>query len=861
MLEPAYDPARVEKESVDDNQQNTGKSFTILMPPPNVTGRLHVGHALNHTLQDILCRYQRQQGKDVLWQPGVDHAGIATQMVVERQLDNEGTKRKQLGREKFLERVWQWKEQSGGMIVDQLKRLGASADWNRQRFTMDEGCSAAVRKTFIDMYNDGLIYRGARLVNWDCALQTAISDLEVEQREVAGAYYHIQYALEDGSGHIEIATTRPETLLGDTAVAVNPDDERYQHLIGKRVIVPIVNRVVPVVADEYSDPEKGTGAVKITPAHDFNDFEVGQRHNLEQINILNRDGTLNDIAPQQLQGLDRLKARKKILELLGDALVETKPVQHTVPYGDRSGSVIEPFLTEQWFVDAEPLAKAGLEVVEAGYIKFVPENWTKTYNQWLENIQPWCISRQLWWGHRIPAWYDEEGSIYVAENEADAQQQAGNKMLRQDEDVLDTWFSSGLWPLSTLNWPKSFEQHRYPTQTLVTGFDIIFFWVARMIMMCLYVQAKERGIALTDTEKLKDLVPFRDVYVHALVRDQYGQKMSKSKGNVIDPIEMGDQFGIDALRMTLASQAGHGRDVRLSEDTVKGYRNFCTKLWNAARFGEMNECFEAESINNVSNSINIWILEKLVEAQKNINIAMQQYQFNLAVNTAYQFTWNIFCDWYIELIKPLLNKKDAETQATFQYVYFNILKMLHPVMPFVTRHLQSQLYNYSEPVFTMNSAPNVQQNIDSLIDLINNIRSIRSQVNVPAAAKLKAYTVNPSSQFQAVLNDQQEALLRMARLETITRVQQKPDTRCLQVVIPQGTLFLEVENIVDMDVEVQRLQKTLEKSIAEKTGIEKRLANYNFVAKAPDEVVAENRQRIKDLTTVIEKQQAFLKTL
>ena len=688
------------------------KPFAIVIPPPNVTGSLHMGHALNNTLQDVLVRFERMRGRDVLWQPGTDHAGIATQMVVERQLmERQEPNRRAMGRDAFIKRVWQWKEESGNTIVGQLKRLGCSCDWSRLRFTMDEGLSRAVRKVFVDLYRAGLIYKDKRLVNWDPELLTAISDLEVEQIETKGHLWHLRYPIEgrkfdpaDPSTFIVVATTRPETMLGDTAVAVHPDDERYKHLVGKNVILPLIGRRIPIIADEYSDPEKGSGAVKITPAHDFNDFEVGRRHGLPMVNVLSPEGKLLlDPNPEFTQGIEpgpqlkatilefngvfRFAARKLIVHQLEEKglMEKIEPHLHTVPHGDRSNAVIEPRLTDQWYVDAATLAKPAIEAVRRGQTIFVPKNWETTYFHWMENIQPWCISRQLWWGHQIPAWYGPDGEIFVAEDEAGAAALANEHYgkavpLERDEDVLDTWFSSALWPFSTLGWPdKTPELARYyPTDVLVTGFDIIFFWVARMMMMGLHVM---------------DEAPFRDVYIHALVRDEKGQKMSKSKGNVIDPLDLIGTYGADALRFTLAAMAAQGRDIKLSSSRVEGYRNFATKLWNAARFAEINTCVPQPDFDPATAKVtlNRWIAGESERTLAAVTEAIQGFRFNEAAGAIYHFIWHVYCDWYLELIKPILAGADAdaaaETRAMTAYVLDQALKLLHPFMPFVTEEL------------------------------------------------------------------------------------------------------------------------------------------------------------------------------
>ena len=673
--------------------ETTNASYSIVIPPPNVTGSLHMGHALNNTLQDILARFERLRGRDVLWQPGTDHAGIATQMVVERQLAEDGKTRHDLGRDTFMDRVWEWKAESGGTIIGQLRRLGASCDWQRERFTMDEGLSAAVRRVFVTLRKEGLIYRDKRLVNWDPKLHTAISDLEVEQREINGNLWYFKYPVEGDNGRfITVATTRPETMLGDTAVAVHPEDDRYADLVGKNIVLPIVGRPIPIVADEYSDPEKGSGAVKITPAHDFNDFEVGKRHELPMISIFDIDAKLNEEVPEHLRGLTREDARKKVVEEM-DSLgllekIEDNPM--TVPYGDRSGVVIEPRLTDQWFVDAETLAKPAIEAVEKGDIRFVPKHWENTYFEWMRNIQPWCVSRQIWWGHQIPAWYGPDGEIFVEMTEEEAQAVADEHYgkpveLERDPDVLDTWFSSALWPFSTLGWPEETPElaHHYPTSVLVTGFDIIFFWVARMIMM---------GLHFRD-----GVVPFRDVYIHALVRDEDGQKMSKSKGNVMDPLELIDQYGADALRFTLTALAAQGRDIKLSAGRIEGYRNFVTKIWNAARFTQMNGCSPVADFDPAACrlTVNKWIVGETARAGADISQALEGYRFNDAAQVGYQFAWHQFCDWYLEFTKPILQNGDekskTEVRATTSWVLDQLLKFLHPIMPFVTEELWEQL--------------------------------------------------------------------------------------------------------------------------------------------------------------------------
>ena len=709
-LSKTYDPKAIE-EGWYDRWESSGAfacdpaseadPYTIMMPPPNVTGSLHMGHALTFTLQDLLIRYNRMQGRDTLWQPGQDHAGIATQMVVERQLAAQNVDRRDMGREKFLERMWEWKAESGGTIQRQMRRLGASPDWDRNRFTLDDGLSRAVVKIFVQMHRDGLIYRDKRLVNWDPKLLTAISDLEVEQREQESSMWHLKYRLEGSEDeYISIATTRPETMLGDGAVAVHPDDERYKHLVGRMAILPLSNRPIPIIADEYPDPEKGSGAVKITPAHDFNDFEVGRRHDLPLINLMTAQATMEVIPeiPEKYQGLDRYEARKQILaDMEAEGLLEREEkVLNSVPHGDRSGVVIEPWLMDQWYVNAAELAKPAIKAVEDGRTRFVPERWSKTYFEWMRNIQPWCISRQLWWGHRIPAWYGPDEHIFVEENEeaamASAEAHYGKPVqLRRDDDVLDTWFSSGLWPFSTLGWPdETAEVSRdlaryYPGSVLVTGFDIIFFWVARMMMMSMYAMDGE--------------VPFRDVYIHALVRDEKGQKMSKSKGNVMDPLDLIDQYGADPLRFTLAAMAAQGRDIKMSTTRLESYRNFATKIWNACRFLEMNGCTKGGSgfdLSSVQEPVNRWIVAEYNQAIARTTTAIENYRFNEAADALYSFVWHSYCDWYVELIKPQLDGDATETRATAAAILAGSLRLLHPFMPYLTEELNEKIFGSSD---------------------------------------------------------------------------------------------------------------------------------------------------------------------
>jgi valyl-tRNA synthetase len=850
--------------------------FTVMMPPPNVTGSLHMGHAFNATLHDVLTRWNRMRGRDALWQPGLDHAGIATQMVVERQLAEKDISRRDLGREKFVEKVWDWKAESGGTIIDQFKHMGVTPDWSRERFTMDEGLSRAVRKVFVKMHKDGLIYRDKRLVNWDPKLQTAVSDIEVIHKDIKGKMYHVKYALEDGSGFISIATTRPETILADGAIAVHPDDEKYTDLVGKFAVVPICNRVIPIVADEYVKADFGSGAVKITAAHDYNDFEVYTRHKdkgIPLINLMTPDGKMNENCPDDYIGLDRFEARKKVIADLDELEFLEKVENHThqVPYGDRSGVVIEPYLTDQWYVDAQTLAKPAIEAVETGAMKFVPQNWENTYFEWMRNIQPWCISRQLWWGHQIPAWYDEGGNIFVAETQEEAQAQAGaDAKLTQDDDVLDTWFSSGLWPFSTLGWPdKTPELEKYyPGDVLITGFDIIFFWVARMMMMGLYVM---------------DDVPFKTVYMHALVRDAKGQKMSKSKGNVMNPLELTEKYGADALRFTFLAMAAQGRDIKLSEDRVAGYRNFGTKLWNAARYCEMNgaldkgiqEDFDPSAVAFTPNQ---WIVSEIIKTQAAIDEALENYQFNAAAAAVYSFVWGTFCDWYLEFTKPVLQGESntqeranqaAEVRATTGWVLGQILHLLNPFMPTITEELREKLNIQTEGQFLMTSPwPEydleldgcASQKMDWLIRIISEIRSVRADMNVPASAKIKLLVKDACGMSQDGLKTYDEILRRMARLESVELTDTAPKGS-LQTVVDNITLILPIADIIDLDKEKERLEKEIDKLDGDIDKIDRQLANEKFVANAPPEIITEQHSRKEIALTTKSKLQTALKQL
>ncbi len=887
------------------------KPYSIVIPPPNVTGSLHMGHALNNTLQDILCRFERMRGKDVLWQPGTDHAGIATQMVVERQLmERQQPGRREMGREAFLKRVWEWKGESGGTIVNQLKRLGASCDWSRERFTMDEGLSKAVLKVFVELHREGLIYKDKRLVNWDPKLLTAISDLEVVQVETRGHLWHLRYPIEgktfdpnDPSTFIVVATTRPETMLGDTAVAVHPDDERYKKLVGKNVILPLVGRKIPIIADEYSDPEKGSGAVKITPAHDFNDFEVGKRHGLPQINVLTIEAKIafNDPAfaaagydisvfeetKKLVEGRDRFAARKAIVARLEETGLIEKIEPHTnvVPHGDRSNVVIEPFLTDQWYVNAAELAKPAIAAVREGKTTFVPKNWEATYFNWMENIQPWCISRQLWWGHQIPAWYGPQHpygkhadstipEIFVASSEEEAlaaaratyqgiqvdvarsaeEWQAWRSnyiygstqpiLLKRDEDVLDTWFSSALWPFSTLGWPdKTPELARYyPTATLVTGFDIIFFWVARMMMMGLHFMPD---------------VPFADVYIHRLVRDASGAKMSKSKGNVVDPLGVIDEFGADALRFTLARNVAPGHDIRLGPQDVENNRNFATKLWNAARFVEFNGAARVEGFDpkSAKETLNRWIAHESAKAAAEITRSIEAYAFGEAAGAAYRFVWNVYCDWYVELSKPLLTGPDGpaknETRAMAAWALDEILRLLHPFMPFITEELwavtaeqgpkRSQLLALSSwPKLDGLADERAEAEIGWVIELITAIRSIRAEMNITAAIPL--VLASASAETAARAERWAEFIKRLARVSEISSAPAAPQGS-VQLVVRGEVAALPLKGVIDLAAERARLAKEMQKADADIARVDAKLGNANFVARAPEEVVEEEKEK------------------
>lgn len=836
--------------------------WTIVNPPPNVTGSLHIGHALDNTLQDILVRHARLKGMDARWVVGMDHAGIATQMVVERQLNERQQKRTDFTREEFIAKVWEWKAESGGAITGQLRRLGCSMDWSDERFTMDEGFSKAVLKVFVDLHKQGLLYRDKRLVNWDPGLGTAISDLEVETREVNGKFWHLRYPLADGSGFIHVATTRPETMLADMAVAVHPTDERYAALVGKQVRLPITGRLIPIVADEHADPELGSGAVKITPGHDFNDFEVGRRAGIEARDMLNMlDAkaaicqTSDGLIPAELIGLDRFDAREQVVARLKEEgfLVpwtdkdgnahDAEPRKIQTPFGDRSGVVIEPWLTDQWYVDAATLAKPAIEAVRSGATKVVPKSWEKTYFNWMENIQPWCVSRQLWWGHRIPAWFAEDGSIYVAENETEAQAQAGEGVaLKQDEDVLDTWFSSALWPFATLGWPENDDPTlggRYPNDVLISGFDILFFWDARMMMQGLHFMKE---------------VPFKTLYLHGLVRAADGAKMSKSKGNVVDPLGLIDQYGADALRFFMAAMESQGRDVKMDEKRVEGYRNFATKLWNAARFAQSNGIRASEHVEapRATLAVNKWIIAETVSTVQAMDIAFADHRFDGAANTIYQFTWSRFCDWYLELIKPVLQTEGAEgaeeTRQVAGWVLDQILIMLHPFMPFITEELWSKMGDRPDtPIITaqwpMADAraldPEAAQEIDWLIRLVSELRAARTELNVPPGARLALHVRDAHGDTVERLVRQNAALSRLARVDRAEG--EAPAGGALQIVVDEATYVLPLEGVIDLDAERARLTKAIAAAEKERDSLNARLSNPAFAEKAKPEAVEKAR--------------------
>jgi valyl-tRNA synthetase len=875
-------------------------AYCIMIPPPNVTGSLHMGHAFQDTIMDSLTRYHRMQGHNTLWQAGSDHAGIATQMVVERQLNAEGKTRHDLGREPFVERIWDWKEHSGNTITQQLRRMGTSLDWSRERFTMDEGLSKAVNEVFVKLHEEGLIYRGKRLVNWDPKLHTAVSDLEVISQEEQGHMWHMRYPLSDGSGELVVATTRPETMLGDTCVAVHPSDERYQHLIGKTINLPLCDREIPIIADDYVDPEFGTGCVKITPAHDFNDYDVGQRHNMPLINIFTVDASINNEMPEAYRGLDRVEARKQVvsdLDALG-LLVKVEDHRLMIPRGDRSGVIIEPLLTDQWFVKAKPLAEPAIEAVKSGKIKFVPENWDKTYYNWMNDIQDWCISRQIWWGHRIPAWYDENGNIYVGRNEAEVREKnnlSDDTPLKQDEDVLDTWFSSALWPFSTLGWPDKTPDLDtfYPTSVLVTGFDIIFFWVARMIMMGL---------------KFMDDVPFKEIYIHGLVRDAEGQKMSKSKGNVLDPIDLIDgisldqlvdkrtkglmqpkmaakiekdtrkhfpdgipSFGTDALRFTFASLASTGRDIRFDLNRIEGNRNFCNKLWNATRYVLMNTEGEDTGLGNDNCIYSLpdqWIVSRLQRTEASVIASIEKYRFDLAAHALYEFLWNEYCDWYLELSKPILldDNSSAEqkrgTRKTLIRVLEAVLRLLHPFMPFITEEIWQQiaplagkkgdtimLQAYPKPDESKIS-PTAENDMQWVMDFVMGIRQIRGEMNIPPSKPLPVLLNNCSESDLTRLDNNRLLVNKLARLESITTLASTDEApQSAIALVGDMQILIPMAGLIDKNAELERLNKEIEKLEKEAARISGKLSNASFINKAPAAVIEKEKTKQSDIST------------
>ena len=853
-------------------KRKSNKRFSIVIPPPNVTGRLHMGHALNNSLQDVLVRFNRMKGLETLWQPGTDHAGIATQAVVENNLLKDGVKKNDLGREKFIKKVWDWKEESGGIILDQLKKLGCSCDWSRTRFTMDKDLSKAVIKVFVDLYNNKLIYKDKKLVNWDTKLQTAISDLEVMQKDVQSQLYYIDYSIDNSDQKITIATTRPETMMGDTAVAVNPKDERYINLIGKKVFIPIVDRKIKIISDHYADPEQGSGAVKITPAHDFNDYEVGKRNNLEIINIFEKNGKINKNGLKEFFGLDRFEARKLLVKKLKEkgSIVKIENIKNKVPYGDRSNTIIEPLLTEQWFVDAKKLSKKPIKIVKEGKTSFFPSNWSKTFFQWMNEIEPWCISRQIWWGHRIPAWYDNNGNIFVAENEKDAvtlaKKKNGNNQfkLRQETDVLDTWFSSALWPFATLGWPnKTKELNKfYPTSVLVTGFDIIFFWVARMLMMGNYFRKK---------------TPFNKVYVHALVRDEKGQKMSKSKGNVIDPLELINEYGADSLRFTLISMASPGRDVKLSKDRVTGNRNFITKIWSANNFLKLNNCkYNKEiNLNSIKLPINQWIYNEFIKTQNLVTKNIEIFRFDEAAKYAYQFVWNTYCDWYLEFLKPIFNSKikgDIKEAKTFSsFMMANILRILHPFIPFFTENLWS--LNHYKRIFKnflisstwpdlkkINKFSKNQNDINYLIELISNIRSTKAVLKITPKLYCDIFFDENSGKLKKLVNANINLVKHVGRVSNVLTSKTK-SKNSLDILVLKEKLSLSFNEDINLVSQKERILHKIDSINKQIIDLDNKLKNKAYVTKAPKEIVQNDKNLLKELTIEDKKLRSIVSSI
>ena len=858
-----------EKNNYFKPKKNKKKHFSIVIPPPNVTGSLHMGHALNNSLQDLLIRFYRMNSYETLWQPGTDHAGIATQAVVEKKLLERGIKKNTLGRDKFIKEVWKWKKESGDRILNQLKKLGCSCDWSRNRFTMDEDLSDAVTKTFVQLYKQKIIYKDTKLVNWDTKLETAISDLEVEQREVQSNLYYIKYKVDGEVDYLTIATTRPETLLGDTAVAVNPNDKRYINYIGKKAIVPIVDRKVKIIADKYVSIEQGSGALKVTPAHDFNDFDIGKRHKLEFINIFEKNGILNNSAPKNLVGLDRFEARKVVVKLLKELnlLEKIENIKNSVPYGDRSNSIIEPLLTEQWFADAKFLSKKAMEVVKKKKTNFFPSNWTKTYFQWMNNIQPWCISRQLWWGHRIPAWYSSDNKIFVAESEKEAKKIARKYYkkdikLKRDEDVLDTWFSSALWPFATLGWPrKTYELKRfYPTSVLVTGFDIIFFWVARMLMMGNHLIKK---------------VPFSKIYVHALVRDEKGQKMAKSKGNVIDPLDIIDKYGADSLRFTLISMAAPGRDVKLSEDRVNGYRNFLNKIWNANKFSKINKCKFSKKINikNTKLDVNKWIYFQLTKTNEEAKKYIHNFRFDEAARVIYQFVWHSYCDWYIEFLKPVFDSKNNkyidESRNMSAFIQANILILLHPFIPFFTEkvwldfkfndYFQSSLMFKDWNVVKRSNFKKNYNKIDWLINLVTSIRSTKVNLNVSPGSFIDISTNELNSDKISTINDNLSVFKRLGRVSNVSGSKLKKNG--VKIIVGGEAITLYFDQNLNLSEQMQKISnktKDLNQRIA---GINNKLENKSFLKNAPKQIIQKEKKALIEYNIELKKLNTILNSI
>ena len=834
------------------------KTFSIVIPPPNVTGRLHMGHALNNSLQDVLVRFYRMKGYETLWQPGTDHAGIATQAVVEKNLEKINIKKNDIGREKFITKVWEWKKQSGDIIIDQLKKLGCSCDWSRTRFTMDQDLSKAVIKVFVDLYNKKLIYKDKKLVNWDTGLQTAISDLEVVQKETQSQLYFINYRILNSAENITIATTRPETMMGDTAIAVNPKDERYKNLIGKNVTIPLVDRNIEIIADHYADPDQGSGAVKITPAHDFNDYDVGKRNKLGIINILEKDGKINSNGIKECVGLDRFEARKLIVNKLKENgfIVKIESIKNKIPYGDRSNTVIEPLLTEQWFVNAKSLSKNPIKIVKKKQTTFFPNNWTKTFYQWMNNIEPWCISRQIWWGHRIPAWYSEDNQIFVAENEKEAIALAKKKYkkksfkLKQETDVLDTWFSSALWPFATLGWPKQTKELKkfYPTSVLVTGFDIIFFWVARMLMMGSHI---------------KKVTPFKKVYVHALVRDEKGQKMSKSKGNVIDPLELINSYGADSLRFTLVSMASPGRDVKLSKDRVVGNRNFLTKIWSANNFLKLNNCKLNNKVNlkNIKLPINQWIFKEFLDTKKQVSTHIEDFRFDEASRVIYKFVWHSYCDWYLEFLKPIFNSKNkshiVEAKNFSSFMLSNILKLLHPFIPFFTESLwkKNSFNKFFNTDLIIADWPDMKnqsnynknyKNINDVIDIISNIRSTKAELNIKPKLYCDIIFSNKSKYLRKIIQENQDIIKQVARINSLLD-NEIGNKNTIEILLLNEKLMLRFNEEIDINSQKNRISEKINVLNTKISNLRKKLQNKAYLKNAPKDIVGNDKELLRDL--------------